>query len=210
VSALRALFRSERAAAAAEFALVLPIAILLMFGMIDVGRLMYILNRAEKATQIGARMAVVTNPVSVGLVNEDYVDADTSAGELIPADRLGRFVCTSTVCVCETGECPADTSVDGLAFNNIANRMDDFLDGLTPANVRVAYSGSGFGYAGDPPGSKGGGSGAVEAMEITPLVSVSLTGLRFRSFFLLGLVNFELPPFSSSLPAEDSSGQYSN
>lgn len=210
MSRIVALLRSNRGAAAAEFALVLPIAIMLMFGLIDVGRLMYILNRAEKATQIGVRMAVVTDPVSVGLINEDYADSTLGAGELIPADRLGRFVCTNTQCTCETPDCPADATVDGVAFGNIAGRMDDILTGIAPANLRIAYSGSGFGYAGDPAGGGGGGGAPAEQMEITPLVTVSLTNLRFRSFFLLGLVNFTLPPFSSSMPAEDSSGQFSN
>lgn len=210
MSVLHSLRRSESAAAAAEFALVVPIVIMLMFGLIDTGRLMYVLNRAEKATQIGVRMAVVTDPVSIGLVEEDYASSSLAAGELIPADRLGRFVCSSTACTCASGSCPANGSVDAESFAAIAARMDDILEGTTPANIRVSYSGSGFGFAGNPTGTGGGGSGATEAMEISPLVTVTLTDLEFRPFFLLGLVGFRLPAFSSSLPAEDSSGTFSN
>ena len=67
------LIRDRRGASAAEFALVLPLLILLLFGIIDAGRFMWEINRAEKATQVGARMAVVTDPVSRGLVNHSYV-----------------------------------------------------------------------------------------------------------------------------------------
>ena len=58
-----ALIRDERGASAAEFALVLPLLLLLLFGIIDAGRLAWEFNRAEKATQVGARVAVVTDPI---------------------------------------------------------------------------------------------------------------------------------------------------
>jgi Flp pilus assembly protein TadG len=60
---LRQLLRDRRAASAAEFALVLPLLLVLMFGIIDMGRFFWQLNESEKATQMGARMAVVTTPV---------------------------------------------------------------------------------------------------------------------------------------------------
>ena len=43
--------------------MVLPLLLLFIFGIIDVGRLMWTWNRAEKATQMGARFAVVTDMV---------------------------------------------------------------------------------------------------------------------------------------------------
>ena len=43
--------------------IILIILILLLLGMIDVGRYMWALNELEKATQMGARMAVVTTMV---------------------------------------------------------------------------------------------------------------------------------------------------
>ena len=55
------LLRDRSAASAAEFALVLPLLLLFLFGIIDAGRFMWEYNRAEKATQVGARVAVVTD-----------------------------------------------------------------------------------------------------------------------------------------------------
>ena len=64
---LEAVIRCEKAASAAEFALVLPLLLILLFGTIDAGRFLWAMNRAEKATQMGARYAIVTDPVSTGL-----------------------------------------------------------------------------------------------------------------------------------------------
>ena len=61
---LRRFGRDRRGAGAAEFALVLPLSILFLVGLLDTGRLFYDINRGEKATQIGARWAVVTDPLA--------------------------------------------------------------------------------------------------------------------------------------------------
>ena len=60
-------------ASAVEFALVLPLLLLFLFGIIDAGRYLWEVNKAEKATHYGARMAVVTNVVSPALAATNYV-----------------------------------------------------------------------------------------------------------------------------------------
>jgi Flp pilus assembly protein TadG len=64
---LRRLARDQRGSSAVEFAMVVPLTLILLFGIIDGGRFAWEFNRAEKATQMGARMAVVTNPVAGGI-----------------------------------------------------------------------------------------------------------------------------------------------
>ena len=66
-------WRCERAASAAEFALILPIFLLFFFGIIDGGRFLYEVNQGGKAAQIGARMAVVTEPLVPQLFSQSYV-----------------------------------------------------------------------------------------------------------------------------------------
>ena len=70
------LILDRRASSAAEFALVLPAALLLLFGIIDVGRYAWQLNEYEKATQMGARHAVM-------------LDGGVSA-QLLVRDAAGR------------------------------------------------------------------------------------------------------------------------
>eukprot|EP01036_Dinobryon_divergens_P011937 gene11937-16067_t len=55
--------RFERGAAAIEFALVATVGglLLVLFGTLELGRLMFTLNTATEATRLGARIAVVCN-----------------------------------------------------------------------------------------------------------------------------------------------------
>src|SRR3546814_16493403 len=55
---LTRLARSSSGATAAEFAMVLPLLLIFLLGIIDVGRLMWTWNRAEKAPPMGVRFAV--------------------------------------------------------------------------------------------------------------------------------------------------------
>ena len=196
---LASLSRDRSAAAGAEFALVLPVVIFFLFGIIDAGRFMWELNRAEKATQIGARMAIVTDPLSPGLIAADYVTGTVKAGDLIPASALGTVLCTSTVCTCEVAPCPITSEAVAGTFSTVlVARMAQIYPRITAANVEVRYSGSGFGYA------------SSTTMEVSPLITVSLRNIPFDFVSALGLAAITMPPASATLTAEDASGSYSN
>ena len=196
-----ALIRNDRGASAAEFALVLPLLLIFLFGIIDGGRLMWTWNQAEKATQVGARIAIVTNVLAPGLATADYVGASPGGtvltqGDVIPAAALGAITCTSSGCTCTTTPCPTPGTFDTTTFNTIiVPRMKFMKPDITAANVRVIYRGSGLGYAGDPNG-----------IQLQPLVTVELTGLQFRPLTTLAWATFNLPSFSTTLSGEDLSG----
>jgi Flp pilus assembly protein TadG len=188
----------------AEFAMVLPLLVILLFAIIDGGRFVWEYNRAEKATQVGSRMAVVTDIISTGLRDNDYVgivvDGETvDPGERIPTGALGSVLCNDTGCTC-TGACTGvGAGYNAAAFANLVDRMNDIKPDITAANVEVVYSGSGLGYAGDPTG-----------MSMSPLVTVRLKGLQFQPITALLLASFTMPSFTTTLTAEDSVGSYSN
>lgn len=197
-----AFLRDARAATAAEFALVLPIVLLFLFGIIDVGRYTWQINQAEKAAQMGARFAVVTGMVEGGLTSASYV-GDThcgstlTAGDPICAAALGKVSCTSTSCTpCTTAPCPT-TSYKATAFNNILARIQAFAPSVAASNVTVEYSGSGLGFAGDP------------TIAIAPIVTIELHDMTFHSFSLLG-TSFTMPTISRSQTLEDGVGTQSN
>lgn len=204
------LFKNSSGAGAAEFALVLPLLVLLLFGIIDAGRLLYETNRAEKATQFGARYAIVTDVIPPQLVAADYTGvagcSERSAtgnvcetGDFVdlPA-ALGTLTCTRTSCTC-TGTCPSNAAIPTAAFDNLVNRMRTMKSDITADRVRVDFKGSGLGFAGDPNG-----------MDVVPIVTVRLVNMQFRPVALLGAVPFTLPPFATTLTAEDSAGVLAN
>lgn len=198
---LRSLLRDTRAATAAEFALVLPVALLFLFGIIDVGRYTWQIDQAEKAAQMGARFAVVTGMVEGGLTSATYVGdthcgAALTAGDPICAAALGKVSCSSTSCTCTTAPCPT-TSFQGTAFTNILARIRAFAPSVAAANVTVEYSGSGLGFAADP------------TIAAAPIVTVSLHDMTFHAFSLLG-TGFTMPTISRSQTLEDGVGTQSN
>lgn len=212
---LQKLWRSTSGAGAAEFALVLPLLLVLLFAIIDAGRFMWEFNKAEKATQVGARVAIVTDVLSAGLRDEDYAGKSSGGktlgpGDRIPADFLGTVKCTNSGCTCEKTPCPSSLGTFNTAtFNVLVARMQQIDPDIAAANVEVRYSGSGFGFAASAGGGGGGGGGAAEEMEVSPLVTVTLTGLKFRPITSLLFVEMDLPNFSTTLTAEDASGVYS-
>lgn len=195
---IRRLLRDRGGAAGAEFALVLPVLLLMLFGIIDGGRWLWTYNRAAKATQMGARFAVVAGPVDTGIEDSYLGIGGLTQGDLIPASAFGKITCNSSGCTCTTTPCPT-IGTTGANFTNIVNRMKRFMPEIQPANVTVEYSSSGLGYAGNPEGA-----------DIEPLVTVKLSGVQFRPVVTLMLGTLTLPAFTSTLTAEDQTGSQSN
>lgn len=202
--------RDTHASSAAEFALVLPLLLIFLFGMIDVGRLMWTWNRAEKATQMGVRYAVVTDMVPNGLAAYSFVNGSTiTQGDAIPESAFGGASCVinagAVSCSCKTGAtCPSplvSNSADALtAFDNIVNRMRLFMPEIASTNVTVDYDYSGLGYAGDPNGP-----------DVAPLVKVSLKQMTFQpTILMLFRSTIPLPSFSAALTMEDGQGTVAN
>lgn len=188
---------------AAEFALVAPLLILFLLGIIDVGRLMWTWNQAEKATQMGVRFAAVTDPMPSGLESFSYaVDSSVPQGDVVSQTLFPGITCTSASCTWKPGGSPPGsfslTQTPG-AFTLLVNRMNAFKSDIAAANVVVDYDYSGLGFSGDPNGP-----------DVAPLITVKLTGLTFTPTFLFGAVSLTLPGFSATLSMEDGDGTNSN
>ena len=208
----RRLLADRGGSGAAEFALVLPLLIAFLLGSVDLARFLWECNRAEKATQAGARYAIVTDIVPAGLATYSFTVSDgLLQGSVVPQANFAGASCVSTAvtgtdataisCSCIGGSCPWLGTANVAAFNRIATRMRLIYPRLTAANVEVRYEYSGLGFAGDPNGA-----------DVAPLVAVRLRNVSFQpllfSFFRTNSIS--LPAFSASLTLEDGSGNVAN
>lgn len=194
------LVKDRCASVGAEFALITPMLILFLLGIVDVGRMMWTWNRAEKAAQMGVRFAAVTDMADTGLADHDYFDDGVPRGNPIPDASFGAATCTSTGCVCTTEPCPGLGTTSTDAFDNTVARMQAIMPEIQPANVTIVYSNSGLGYAGDPYGP-----------DVNPLITIRLSDMSFRPAlgYVFG-ITIPLPSFASTLTMEDGRWAISN
>jgi uncharacterized membrane protein len=199
---LSAFARDQRGGSAAEFALVLPLLLIVLFGSIDIGRYGWNLSQAQKATQVGARWAAATDMIPSDLYTYSFATSGgIPQGTPVNSTAFPGVVCNDSGCSCAAGgTCNFGMTANTAAFNRLVTRMADIYPGLTAANVQVTYAWSGLGFAGDPNGA-----------DVAPLVTVSLRNLQFAPFtsYVWG-AQFNLPSFAYSLPMEDGSGTISN
>lgn len=194
----------DDSAMAAEFALVLPLLLVFVIGAIDVGYYAWNLNQAEKATQVGARYAAVTDPIASDILTASYVNVNVGGtvvtqGDRIPAAALGELRCISTGCTCAANPCPG-TTFNATAFANLLARMQNVFPQIAAEDLEVTYSGSGLGYAGNPNGP-----------DISPIITVRLLNMQYTPLTFAPFDgNVGLPDFSYSLTGEDNSGTVSN
>lgn len=200
-SNLSQFLRDERGAAA-EFALVLPLLLIFVVGTIDVGLYAWRLNQAEKATQMGARWAAVTDPLATEIATASFVNANVGGtlvtqGERIPVMDF-TITCTDTACSCAGADCGTLGTLthNPTAYAALRDTMRRVLPAIEDSNVRVEYRGSGLGFAGDPNGP-----------DIAPIITVRLSDMTFTpvTLVLFG-ASVNLPDFAYSLTAEDAAG----
>lgn len=178
----------DRGAAAAEFALISTALIMLIIGMLDFGRAMWEWNQAGKATQEGARLAIVSDMVAQGLQDFDGL-VFIGNGEPVPIASVSPnpVICTSAGC---NGYGPFDS----VAFDRIAGWVQANYARAGADNIIIEYRHIGLGFSGNPIGS-----------DISPAVTVRLQGLQFQFIgsVLFGLDPIQMPDFATTLTGED-------
>lgn len=181
--------RNARGSALIETALIFPLLILMTLGFVDLARAFAEWNSAEKATQVGVRAAIITDPVAQELATFDCDNSSIVLGTKCSAggDSFGTIICNGA-----TSQCDNQYTFDSTAFNTILSRMKIVFPQLQASDVIVEYSDIGLGFAG--------------RKKPVPAVTVKLTNITFNFLVLnsfLGLGSISLPDFHSTLVGED-------
>ncbi len=215
-SSRRKLAGDRSGSSSVENTIVFGLLIVLTMALIEFSLALWQWNTAEKATELGVRYAVQSDPVALGLSEYNGVTGGGfNPGTSLTLNNLGAFTlsCTNTSCSCSgagcgdfTGSVSDPTGVDTVAFNAIIARMDGVFRGsdLNATNVTIDYSHVGMGFAGRP------------GLDIVPVVTVSLTCVTF-DFMILNFIRplmffgsqqpttngIPMPPFTATLSGED-------
>jgi Flp pilus assembly protein TadG len=169
-----------------EFVAIMPVFMLIAFFAMEVAIAVMWVGTAEKAAQLGARLAVVSNlavtglPATNGLTNSTY-----TYGQPCSAGACTLFA-TKTCTGGSGGVCSA------ADFTTIVNRMSSILSLIQSQYVTISYTDVGLGFAGGP---------------VVPSVTVTLSGVPmggvmtsiFGKFFSLNT----LPTISTTFTGED-------
>ena len=188
----RCLRSCQRGAATVEFVVVAPAFLILFFLVLEVAGAFFWWKTAEKATQLGARLAIVRDVAVTGLPARNskrdgalFGLACADASNPCDFDNQSTWICAA-----------GGTDCNSAAFQNIVSEMQRiFGQAITNDNVTITYNYVSLGYAGGP---------------FIPSVTVTLSGVRFGLFmgFLTGLAGagdslLVLPDISATLTAED-------
>ncbi|MEM9626551.1 MAG: TadE/TadG family type IV pilus assembly protein [Pseudomonadota bacterium] len=189
--------RNEDGSVLVEFAVVLPLFLILLFAVIDFGQIYLRWILAEKATQTAARVAVVRPPLCAGVPT--FNDRAAGAPQVLPFGTS----CAASPGLCSdpgTFTCTGATAV-GDGFDAIEDLVGGFLPAsAAPANVQLTYSFADLGFLGGPyvPMVTVDLVGEIDVPFITPL------GPLLQAFYGgNGLEDPTMPSMRATLPAED-------
>jgi hypothetical protein len=217
--------RDERAGVTVEFVALMPAFLLVTFFILEIAIAILWVGTAEKAVQVGARLAVVSHyAASANYAGAPITEATryALAGGFTFGDNCSENACVAfptITCTGGTGEdCRAGACFghpdNRTCFEVIADRIRDpdyprpayrgLMSSIQNENITITYSYIGLGYAGGP---------------IVPRVTVTVAGVPYPTImtsivsnlfsFVLGgaappaLTN--LPPITVTLTGEDQS-----
>jgi hypothetical protein len=161
-ASLRRLLTDTRGSNTVELAFVLPVLLLMTFAVIDFGRLMFDINGAHKAAQLGAAHAITRDPIALPVKYHFRCDAPSDLalvgqscraadGTLRPECDFGTVVCRSTGCTAGGANYSlGSTEASQEVFDDIVARMRQGLPRLDAADVVITYRPSDVGFIGRP------------------------------------------------------------
>ena len=203
------LLRDIRGSVLVETTIVLPMLLVLVLGTIDVTYMFYDWALANKATYVGARMAVTSDPIDPDVTNLNYTSTQLqNIGQscLVVSCPSANSVCTGAA---SGGSCTSGT-FQNTAFTRIFDTMQRVFSRLQRQNVTISYQTNGTGVVGQ---TWDGSADPGNPQFTLPMnVTVSITGMTHQFYFISPLMRFlgvgvsatpAIPAFATTLQSED-------
>lgn len=200
------LIADKRGSNTVELAFVLPVLLLFTFGIVDFGRLLFDINGAHKAAQLGADLAITRDPIARPVKDHFRcnVPSDTSlVGQSCrAADGTLRDECDFGTVVCTVDGCTAGGTTYALGsneasqavFDDVLDRMRIGLPRLQPEDIEVTYRPSAIGFIGRP----------VPVAEVSVRVlNVPFSFIALPASAFIDVENIVIPAQTVTLTSED-------
>jgi hypothetical protein len=142
----RSLLRDERGATMVEFALIAVLFFVIVFGICELALMLFQWKSAEKAVQLGVRLAIVSEPLSGVPALNPKASSTVSKGQ--PCGGIGNGTCAEPPPLTIT-PCPQPCPV-GSTPDYIITRMQEVFPQLLASEVTISYEYVGLGFAGGP------------------------------------------------------------
>jgi len=169
----REFIQDRRGGVAVEFVALLPAFLFLTFFIFEIFIAVLWVGTVEKAAQLGARLAVVSNVAVMGLPT-DYAlrSTDYAYGQPCSAGACGNNGLGFTSRVCTGGN---GGDCDNANFTTILNRMRGIASLIQAQHVTIRYDYVGLGFAGGP---------------TIPAVTVTVQGVPYGAIMTTILAGF--------------------
>ncbi|MEC7669323.1 MAG: TadE family protein [Pseudomonadota bacterium] len=195
---IRRLLNGEEGVTLVEALLVMPIVLIAITTMVELGVAVFYWNQTVKAVQIGARHASVSSPMMTMATYDTFMADGLSTlneGVALPNNRISTS--------CGQGSAPCD----GVAMNRLLTGGDGICGRRSPRigvcdvapwidadNILITYTRSGLGYVGRPYGQ-------------VSTITVETVDLTFDFMILDSILpvlgTIAMPPNSVSVTSED-------
>ncbi|WP_170359181.1 TadE/TadG family type IV pilus assembly protein [Ruegeria arenilitoris] len=197
----RAFWRRENGSALVELGMVVPLFLVLVFGILEYGRLYWSTTMAQKAMQKASRLATVGPPLCGAMPN-----THTLAGGAPATTKFGALCRSGSICATPNLPAPCQLDASSAYGSRIWDEIEMLLPpGATAANVQITYSHDPrLGFLGGP---------------YTPVVTAELVNLDYDFALPIGPLvalaagnpaisasspnTILIPTMSTSVPAED-------
>lgn len=171
--------RDNQGGAAVEFVATMLFFIVIAFFVLEVGVAVFWISTAEKAAQIGVRLAIVRDPAVISAACPTGMDdGDPVLVGTLPLKNCRMPSAIYGTSCSEVGTCwdwdpiacvgGTGANCDAAGFATIATRVRAIFNLATDEKITVRYEDSGLGYAGGP---------------VIPLVTVEISGVEYDLLF---------------------------